>query len=470
MNPIPVERAVRAGGPAPIPRGDAAAPSLAARPDVTRPTRVATPRVAAVKAPRVLLLFDHDWDADGHARSAHRYRFVRDGFDLFSFPSYLRLGIFDLDRFVDALCARHGEGLAAVVSNHEQFGALAAAMVAERLGLPGTPPQAIVACQHKLHCRRVLDAVAPEANLPHFLLPCRIGESAPEGLEYPLFVKPIKAAYSVLARRVDDRTTLARHIDFGPFEAWIIRRLVRPFDRVARRVADIDVDAHRMIAEQPVCAPQYNLDGYVYRGDVRLVGVVDEVMYPGTQAFLRFQYPSTLAPSVQARALDVARRFLQAVGYDHGFFNMEFFHEPDTDAVRVIEFNPRLGSQLADLYRRVDGLDLHAMNLALACGHDPHDCPRAETRDGAAASFVFRTFDGAMPPPQPDRRRRDAFAREFPDALLLGMPRRGRALAREYKWLGSHRYGVLHLGAPDARALARRYAGACRVLGWPVTG
>jgi hypothetical protein len=33
-------------------------------------------------------------------------------------------------------------------------------------------------------------------------------------------------------------------------------------------------------------------------------------MYPGTQAFMRFVYPSTLAPDVQARALDVARRFL----------------------------------------------------------------------------------------------------------------------------------------------------------------
>lgn len=418
-------------------------------------------------APRVLLLFDYDWDADGHARSAGRYRFVRDGFDLFTFPSYLRLGTFDLDRFVDALCRRHGDGLAAVVSNHEQFGALAAAMVGRRLGLPGTPPEAIVACQHKLHCRRVLDEVAPDANLPYFLLPCRIGDEPPEGLGYPLFVKPVKAAYSVLARRVDDRDELAGHIRFGPLEAWIIRRLVRPFDRVAQRLTAIDVDAHRMIAERPVSAPQYNLDGYVHRGDVRLVGVVDEVMYPGTQAFMRFQYPSTLDPAVQARALDVARRFLGAVGFDHGFFNMEFFHEPADGSVRVIEFNPRMGSQLADLYRRVDGVDLHAMNLALACGRDPRDLPRAARRDGAAASFVFRAFDGALPPPQPDAARQAALERAFPDAMLLGMPRRGRALAREYKWLGSHRYGVLHLGAADPAALHERYAAACRVLGWP---
>jgi hypothetical protein len=421
---------------------------------------------APAQPPRVLLLFDFDWDAEGFGRSAGRYRFVRDGFDLFTFPSYLRLAGFDLDRFADRLCTRHGDGLAAVVSNHEQFGALAAALVARRLGLPGTPPEAIVACQHKLHCREVLQEVAPEANLPFFLLPCEIGERPPPGLPYPLFVKPIKAAYSVLARRVESDAELARHIAFGPLEAWIIRRLVRPFDRIARRMPGIDTDAHRMIAEHPVQAEQYNLDGYVHRGEMRPIGVVDERMYPGTQAFLRFAYPSRLDPAVQARAFDVARRFLQAVGFDHGFFNMEFFHEPDTGAVRVIEFNPRMGSQLADLYRRVDGLDLHAMSLALACGHDPAGLPRQPTRDGAAASFVFRVFDGAAPR-QPTAGRRAALQRAFPDALFMGFERRGRALRREYKWLGSHRYGVLHLGAADEAALHARYAAACDELGWP---
>jgi hypothetical protein len=55
--------------------------------------------------------------------------------------------------------------------------------------------------------------------------------------------------------------------------------------------------------------------------------VVDAVMYPGTQAFMRWEHPSRLAAQVQARALDVAQRFLAAVGFDHGMFNIEFFHD-----------------------------------------------------------------------------------------------------------------------------------------------
>jgi hypothetical protein len=222
-----------------------------------------------------------------------------------------------------------------------------------------------------------------------------------------------------------------------------------------------------MLIEQPVDASQHNLDGYVFNGEVRAIGVADALMYPGTQAFQRFQRPSALSPQVQRRALDIAARFLGAIGFDHGFFNMEFFHDAASGALKVIEFNPRLASQLADLYRRVDGIDAHAGSLALAAGRDPADVMRCEPRAGAAASFVFRVFDAARVPAAPSRARRREFARRFPDGWLLAMPKTGSALARDFKWLGSHRYGVMHLGGADPHDLHERLRAACAVLGWP---
>ena len=38
---------------------------------------------------------------------------------------------------------------------------------------------------------------------------------------------------------------------------------------------------------------------------IRDRGVVDAVMYPGTQAFMRWEHPSRLAAAVQRRALEV---------------------------------------------------------------------------------------------------------------------------------------------------------------------
>lgn len=418
---------------------------------------------------RTLILFGYDWDATAFARLQHDWPADHAGFDLFTFPSYLRLATFDLRRFVDDLAVRaRRRGWRAVVSHHEQFGALGAALLAERMGWPGTPVAAVLACQHKLYARQVLQRVAPEANVPFAPLHARYGDPIPHGLSYPSFAKPVKAAFSVLARRVSSRAQLTALTRFGPFEQWIIHRLVEPFERIARaRLGDVP-SAHGMLLEEPIEAPQYNLDGHVFEGQVRALGVCDAVMYPGTGAFQRFERPSRLAERVQERALDVATRFLKAIGFSHGFFNMEFFYDAATDALKVIEFNPRLASQLADLYRRVDGIDAHAGSLALAHGRDPRSAMRCRPSAGAAASFVFRSFDTATVPGMPARSRLRAFFDRFPDAWLQAMPKQGRGLARDFKWLGSHRYGVMHLGGDDAFDLHDRYRRACLLLGWPV--
>jgi len=425
-------------------------------------------------ANRTLLLFNYDWDHIGYARAgaARGMAFDEEGFDLFSFPSNARLALFDMQRFVARLARQARErGWRAVSSNHEQFGALAAALLAERMGWPGTPVAAVLACQHKLYARQVLQQVAPEANVPFRLLDADYGAPIPRGLDYPLFVKPVKAAFSVLAREVADFADLHRHTRFGAWELWVIRRLVEPFERLAHerlRWGGRPVpSAHRMLLEAPVHAEQFNLDGYVFNGHVHALGVVDAVMYPGTQAFMRFEMPSRLPVPVQARALDVARRFLEAVGFTHGLFNLEFFYDAPTDRLTVIEFNPRMASQFSDLYLRVQGIDLHALSLALAHGEDPANVPRTAPVAGAAASFVYRVFDAAQPATQPGAHQRQAFNRQFPDGLLFCFPKPRGSMARDFKWLGSYRYGIVHLGGRDARALRRRCEAASALLGWP---
>jgi biotin carboxylase len=426
------------------------------------------PQGRRATAPRTLVLFNYDWDRLGFGRWAGEFPHDHAGFDLFSFPSNTRLPGFDLTRFVDRLARRATRaGWCAVTSNHEQFGALAAALLAERMGWPGTPVDAVLACQHKLHARRVLQEVAPEANTGFELMASRYGEPVPDDITYPVFVKPVKAAFSVLARKVRHRDELAALARFGAWELWVIRHLVEPFERIARARLPVAGSAHRMLLETPVTARQYNLDGYVFGGELRELGIVESVMYPGTQAFMRFIHPCGLPAPARARALDVARRFLAAVGFSHGLFNMEFFYDVATDKLTVIEFNPRLASQFSDLYLRVDGIDLHRFALELAHGRDPALLPRAEATAGVAASFVYRSFDPAARPPMPSAARQRELARQFPDAMLFCFPKSGGQIARDFKWLSSYRYGILHLGGCDAADLAARCAAASALLGWP---
>ncbi|MCF8208952.1 MAG: ATP-grasp domain-containing protein [Rhodoferax sp.] len=421
-----------------------------------------------VDQPRGLVLFNYDWDQWGFSRWSRQFSIDSVGFDLFNFPSNVRLMHFDLDTFVDRLAARSKRAQwQGVTSNHEQFGALAAALLAERMGWAGTPVTAVLACQHKWYARQVLEQVDPAANTPAQPMASRYGEPVPHDLHYPLFVKPVKAAFSVLAKEVHNREELAALTQFSWSELWVIRRLVEPFERVVRQRLPHAGSAHRMLLEQPVHALQYNLDGYVFGGEVRPLGVVESVMYPGTQAFMRFAYPCPLAAAGRARAVEVAQRFLQAVGFTHGLFNMEFVYDASTDRLTVIEFNPRMAAQFSDLYLRVDGVDLHRIGLELAFGRDPAALPRAQASAAIAASFVYRSFNPAERPTMPTPAQTAQLQHAFPDARLFSFPKNAGQIARDFKWLGSYRYGILHLEGRDAADLQARCTTASRLLGWP---
>lgn len=417
---------------------------------------------------KTLTLFSYDWDAIEFKKLDRQWPQLNAGFDLFSFPSNVRLAWFDMDRFC-SLAALKSKiyGSSGVVSNHEQFGALCAALLAEKMQWPGTSVEAVLACQHKLYAREVLQRVAPEANVPFSRLQTEYGGDIPEGLAYPAYVKPVKAAFSVLAKSVHNHQELVAHTCFRPWELWVIRHLVEPFEKVLRRRLPDAGSAHSLMIEAPQRGRQYSLDGYFYEGNLRCLGVVDAIMYPDTDAFMRFDYPGQLPEAAREQAEQVVSRFMRAIGFSHGFFNMEFILDKDTGQIKVIEFNPRLASQFSDLYARVDGLNLHAMTIALSHGIDPATIARQEPTANCASSFVYRSFDPTAAAPKPSPAGLHAFKKTFPGALLFHFPKLPGQIQRDFKWLGSYRYGIIHLGGEDRDDLRRRCERASSLLGWP---
>jgi hypothetical protein len=418
---------------------------------------------------KTLVLFSYDWDQTEFARLQAQWPHTHSGFDLFTFPSNARLAWYDMEKFANASIIKAKIlGAKAVVSNHEQFGALNAALIAEKMGWHGTSVNAVLACQHKLYAREVLQQVAPEANLQFAKLDAKYGGPVPDGLNYPAYVKPVKAAFSVLACKVNNQDELHQHTRFAPWELWVIRHLVEPFERLLKQRLPEAGTAHSLMLETPTQGDQYCLDGYVFDGKVKRLGVVDSVMYPGTDAFMRFDYPSRLPLHIQQRAEDVARRFFEAIDFDHGLFNMEFFYNSSTDKLTVIEFNPRMASQFSDLYRRVHGLNLHEMALALGHGIDPSHLPLQLPTAHCASSFVYRSFDPRAEVAMPSAAQRLAFREEFPDALLFEFPKLSGQIERDFKWLRSYRYGIVHLGGANTQDLRARCEKASAMLGWKV--
>ena len=413
---------------------------------------------------RILVIFPKEWDRDELARGDYAdFDFVYEGFDLFRFPSNARLFTFDAVGFIEKLVRRWRGRVDGVFSNNEYFGAPIAAIVAERLGLPGTPPAVLIEAQHKYYSRIAQRRIAPEAVPQFSVFPFGVRHPDEVGLPFPLYVKPVRATYSVLARRIENFEQLRRHLTFAWHEEWVIRRLVRPFNDLMPLYTDFTIDAHHLIAETPHSGHEINIDGFMRDGELTFLGLCDAMMFPGTDQFERFVYPSRLPKPVQERALALAQRLLSGLGYRHGFFNLEMFWNPDTDALTLIELNPRLASQLAGLYRRVDGINPLRMLLDLSTGARP-DTRRETTGCTIAASLVSRRFDGRPLEREPGEADLANVRARFPDAAVMLYLKRGQALAREMKWLGSYRYAVVNLGGANEDNLNRRYAEILRML------
>src|SRR5688572_21062145 len=411
---------------------------------------------------RILVLFPDEWDrvAARDPRYRGELEFLHEGFDLFSFPDNARLFTFDALAFVEKIARRYaGRGIDAVVTSDEQFGPFLASLVAERLGLPHTPLSAVLTLQHKHYARQAFERIAPESNARSALLRRAFGgkgQAADVPMAFPFYVKPAKAAFSVLARRVESFEDLYAHTRFGWFERAIIERLVRPFADVMRAHSDYTEDPFSMVCEEVLHGRQVTVNGFARNGRVTLLGTVDSVMYPGTDQFQRFQYPSTLPAAALARVDALATRIVEGVGFTHGMFNVEMRIDPVTGTPRVIEVNPRAAGQFYDLFERVDGYSPFDALIDLHSGREPEVRHRAG-RDRHAASFVLRDLTGAGLGRWPSAAEVRSLQESNPDAHVMVYPKRGTDLARELKWLGSYRYAVFNLGAPSLAALHERF-------------
>jgi hypothetical protein len=137
---------------------------------------------------------------------------------------------------------------------------------------------------------------------------------------------------------------------------------------------------------------EVTLEGFAQDGRVTVIGVTDSLKYPGTNSFEAFAYPSELPGKRTAELRDVAARLLPALGFDNGFFNVEFF-VPERGPAKVIEVNGRIASQFAPLVQATHGRSTYDALFALACGDDPAWSSSPPT--GTAVSYVVRVFEDA---------------------------------------------------------------------------
>lgn len=336
----------------------------------------------------------------------------------------------------------HRSDLSGVTSAVGYPGMPVAAIMANRLNLTGPGVEQVLLCEHKYYCRIAQQAVVPHATPEFQLIDPDELDPPRDGPQFPFFLKPVKSCFSINANRISNLEMFRRRVGAH----LLPRAFLKPLNDLIHAYTDFPLDASYLIAESLLQGAQVSLEGYVFAGRVHTLGIVDSIMYPGTMCFKRFEYPSSLPDAVQDRISAISETFIRSIGYDNALFNIEFMYDQATDEIHIIEVNPKIASQFADLFEKVDGKSSYYPLLQIALGEDP-GVPIRQGRFKIAASCVLRAFENQRVVSVPSQKQIDELLYRFPDARVEITASAGRLLSDVMQDGKSFRYCVINIGA-----------------------
>lgn len=312
---------------------------------------------------------------------------------LSAFRGVRRLSVRGVLREAEAMLAEFPEPVDGILSFVDFPAVEIGALLAQWQGLNGPTPEGVLQCNHKYWSRLLQSEAAPEAT-PRFTLLDPFDNDGPakveERLSYPFWIKPLNGYRSHLAFRVGKREELDRALQRV---RGGIGRLAQPLQQVMQ-LSTVPPEIRQtassfLMAEELVPGAQCTLEGYVQNGSAEVYGVVDSVQEPERPSCARYEYPSRLPTEVQRRMESVAVRVMEHLDFGDGAFNIEFFHDPTEDRIRILEINPRASQSHAELFLRVDGASNQKVPVELVLGRTP-TMPYRQGEYAYAAKFFLR--------------------------------------------------------------------------------
>lgn len=338
--------------------------------------------------------------------------------------------------------------------------------LSRRLGLPTPSMESVLACSHKHWARSIEASVCPHA-IPTFEIIDPFADAPFARLRQtpPYWIKPIKATGSALSY-------FAASIDAAGNAVHSIRAEIEtfaePFNYIMS-LADVPdrvraVDGYHCIVESDLPGSQCTLSGYVHRGEVVVMGVVDSLSFPYSSAFSAFVYPSSVPRRVRERMSAIARDLIGEVGLSESGFNIEFFHDETDDALSILEINPRFSQSHAELFSRVDGTSNHQLLVDLALENEPIHRSRAG-RYAVAVKFFHRVFRDVRVTRVPDNETVERVRTDY-DCDVVVQVREGALLRhRATEDVQCHDLAHVYVGAESYDAARETYGEILRDLG-----
>lgn len=341
-------------------------------------------------------------------------------------------------------------------------------LLRQPFGLPSPSFEATLKCEHKYWSRLEQRRVIPD-YIPDFCAVDPFSENPRQqiSLDYPFWLKPVKAASSHLGfmvRNDDDLAAAIAEIRGNIFRIAEAFNYLLQFADMPDDIAAID--GYHCIAEGIISrGQQCTLEGYVFNGSVCVYGAVDSIREgKHHSSFSRYQYPSSIPRQIQDKMIKVTDRFLTHIGFDNGPFNIEFYWEPESDDIWLLEINARISKSHCPQFKYVDGISHHQVMLDLALGQRP-SFPHRQGAYRYAAKFMWREYSDAMVNRIPSAQELQAVSRRFAGTEILLHIREGMRLS-DLRYQDSYSYEIadVFIAGDSEQELLQKYQAVQKAL------
>lgn len=326
-------------------------------------------------------------------------------------------------------------------------------------GLRSATLEAALKCEHKYWCRLEQREALPDWT-PAF---CAIDPFADNprtqiDIDYPFWLKPIKAHSSFLGFRIEDAEAFDRAME--QIRARI-HRFGDPFNQALAHIPVPDsvgpVDGNWCIAEEIITGKQCGIEGALLDGQYRVHGIVDTVKDNKNLSFTRYEYPSVWPRRARNEICEAGEKLLRHLGFDNAPFGIEFFWDERNNAFKVLEINTRISQSHSDQFIKVHGVSNHQIPIELALGR-LSDLSDEHGKYRTAAKFMLRRYSDAELEEAPHEEAIEQIEQEFPDSKVVLTAKCGRRLSEQLVH-DSYSYEIANiwLGAQNQRELLEQY-------------
>ncbi|WP_295804226.1 ATP-grasp domain-containing protein, partial [uncultured Microbulbifer sp.] len=319
---------------------------------------------------------------------------------LFALEEVVNRTTFDYDAMLDRARRQleaFPEPIAGIIGHWDFPTSVLLAHLSQDFGLRSASLEAVLKCEHKYWSRLEQRKLMPGWT-PDF---CAVDPFAEEPLEqvmldYPFWLKPIKAHSSFLGFRIENAEQF--HGALEKIRA-AIHSFGDPFNQALAHITVPDVvgavDGNWCIAEEIITGKQCGIEGSLLEGEYQVHGIIDTVKDRKNFSFTRYEYPSVWPKQAQDEICRAGEKLLRHMGFDNSPFGIEFFWDENDNAFKILEINTRISQSHCDQFIKVHGVSNHLVPIDLLLGRVP-DLSRYRGDYRTAAKFMLRRYQDTV--------------------------------------------------------------------------